>query len=522
MRLGLLRLWRAVRPGPGLDWPPVGYGLTRLVFPVAVVLAVHFALRMAYAGCVEPDDADLIVYTQRLAWGYSDQGPLYSWLCEPAFRAFGIGEVALAAVRTAVLFAGCGLLYFNARMLCRDKRLAILAAYSVLLVPNLSWHALAYLTHTNLLLVACMGSLFAFLRLARDGRTLDYLLFGAACGAGVLSKYNFIWFAAALVAAGLTVAPVRRRLLDVRLLLAGAVCGLIVLPHALWVLENQETLREVLRAKTHRAGTANAGYLARVGRGTWDAVSAGVVMAVPVAVLVALFFPRGRSTPDPDTDRAAARRILGRFFVLAVALVLAQIYLLGVSRFHERWLQPFLVVFPLWLFAGIDPAAVRPGRARAFGMLLVLSAVTYTTARAAQVTVFVDQPRGLYPLQLSFDELARRIEAEAGDRPTILTPEREVGGNLLLKLPGARVCCTAEPLYPVEPRDGPVVVAWNLQLTQGQLVPPWHLLGEFRDRYMRPVPPEAVRTVEIAPAAKGKPPTVIAYAVLPGTVAAPE
>lgn len=522
MRLGWRRLWQAVRPDLDLDRPAVGFVLTRLVLPVAAVLAAHFALRMPYAGCVEPDEADLILYTQRLAWGYSDQGPLYSWLCELAFAVFGVGEVALTAVRTAVLFAGCVLLYHNARLLCRDRRLAVLAAYSVLLVPNLSWHALVYLTHTNLLLVACLATLFAFLRLARDGRTLDYLLFGAACGAGAISKYNFVWFAAALVAAGLTVAPVRRRLLDARLLLAGAVCGLIVLPHAVWVLENLEAIRQVLQTKTHRAGTAYAGYLSRVGRGTWDAASAAVVMAVPVAVLVAVFFPRSRPTADPDPDRVAARRVLGRFFVLVVVVVLAQICLLGVSRFHERWLQPFLVVFPLWLFAGIDPAAVRPIRARAFAVLLALFAAAYTAARAVQVTVYVGLPRGLYPLQLSFDELARRIAAEAGDRPTILTPEREVGGNLLLKLPDARVCCTAEPLYPVDPGDGPVVLAWNLGLTQRQPVLPWFALGEYRHRYERPVPAEAVRTVEIAPAAKGKPPTVIAYVVLPGTASAPE
>ncbi|HET6574719.1 MAG TPA: glycosyltransferase family 39 protein [Fimbriiglobus sp.] len=515
MRLGWRQLWQAAQPDLVIDRPAVGFVLTRLVLPVAAVLAIHFALRMAYAGSVEPDDADLILYTQHLAWGYSDQGPLYSWLCELAFAAFGVGEVALTAVRTAVLFAGCVLLYHNARLLCRDKHLALLAGYSVLLIPNLSWHALVYLTHTNLLLVVCLATLFTFLRLARDGRTLDYLLFGAACGAGVLSKYNYVWFAAALIAAGLTVGPIRRRLLDARMLLAGAVCGLIVLPHALWVAENREAIRQVLQTKTHRTGAQYASYLARVGRGTWDAVSAGVIMAVPVAGLVALFFPRGRSDPDPD--RAVARTMLGRFFVLVVVVVFAQIYLLGVSRFHERWLQPFLVVFPLWLFAGIDPASVRPSRARAFAVLLALFAVAYTAARAVQVTVYADQPRGLYPLRLSFDELARRIKAEVGDRPVILTPEREVGGNLLLKLPSATVCCTAEPLYPVELGSGPVVVAWNLGLTRGRPVLPWCAMAEFRDRYEQPVPMEAVRTVEVAPAANGKPPTVIAYVVLPGS-----
>jgi hypothetical protein len=517
MRLGWRAVWQVVRPDIAGGWPG-GFALTRLVLPVAAVLAVHFALRMAYDGCVEPDDADLVLYTQHLALGYSDQPPLYSWLCEGFFAVFGVGVVAVNAMRTTVLFAGCVLLYLNARLLCRDRHLALLGAYAVLLIPNLSWHALAYLTHTNLLLVACLATLYTFLRLARDGRTLDYALFGAACGAGILSKYNFAWFAAALAAAGLTVAPVRRRLLDVRMLLTAAVCGLIVLPHALWVVENRAKLAEVLQTKTMRAETAHAGYLRQVGRGTWDAVTAGVIMAVPLAVVVALFFPRGgRPAPDPDADRDAARRVLGRFFLIVAVLVLAQVYLLGVSRFHERWLQPFAVVFPLWLFARIDPAAVRPGRMRAFAVLLVGFAVAYTAARAVQVLAFAGVPRGLYPLRMSFDDLARRIEAEAGPAPTVLTPEREVGGNLLLKLPAARVCCAAAPLYPVEPGDGPVVVAWNPQLTRGLLVPPWPGVP-YKERYMQPLPPGAVRTVEVAPAAGGKPATVIAYVVLPGPV----
>jgi hypothetical protein len=515
MRLGWQRLWRAARPDLDAGGWPDTFVLTRLVLPAAAVLAAQFALRMTYSHSVEPDDADLVLFAQRLALGYSDQPPLYAWLCEGFFAAFGVGAVALAAMRTAVLAAGCGLLYLSARLLCRDRRLAVLAAHAVLLIPNLSWHALTYLTHTNLLFVACLAALYAFLRLARGGRTADYLLFGAACGVGGLSKYNFAWFAAALVAAGLTVAPVRRRLLDRRLLLSAGVCGLIVAPHAAWAVSHREKLVEVLETKALRTKRAQAAYLARVGRGARDAVTAGVVMAVPLAGVVALCFPRG-GRPDPDPDRDAARRVLGRLFLVAAAIVLAQLGGLGMGRFHERWLQPFAVVFPLWLSARIDPAAVRPGRARAFAALLAAFAVGYTVARAVQVVWFADAPRGLYPLRLSFDELARRIAAEAGDRPTILTPEREVGGNLLLKLPGARVCCTAEPLFPVEPGDGPVVLAWNLRLTQGYAVPPWLLLGEYRYRYLRPIPPEAVRTVEVAPASGGRPPTVIAYVVLPG------
>jgi hypothetical protein len=60
-------------------------------------------------------------------------------------------------------------------------------------------------------------------------------------------------------------------------------------------------------------------------------------------------------------------------------------------------------------------------------VLLALFAVAYTAARAVQVLVFADVPRGLYPLRMSFDELARRIEAEAGDRPTAIIARTHKG-----------------------------------------------------------------------------------------------
>jgi hypothetical protein len=123
-------------------------------------------------------------------------------------------------------------------------------------------------------------------------------------------------------------------------------------------------------------------------------------------------------------------------------------------------------------------------------------------------------------MRMEFGELARQIEAEAGDRPTIVTPDREVGGNLLLALPDARVCCTQYPLCRLPPRNGaPVVAVWCTRWDTDygpphDPQPPWLLLGEFADQYMRPIPKESVRIVEVAPAAHGKPATTVAFTVL--------
>src|SRR5947207_15508972 len=115
MRLTFVRPAMRSAAWPAAAQWPVRSVLTGFVLPVAVVLAIHAALRMTYPGGVETDDADLILFSQAPAWGYSEQPPLYSWLCEPFFRLFGVGVAALTAVRTLVLAAGCALLYLNAR-----------------------------------------------------------------------------------------------------------------------------------------------------------------------------------------------------------------------------------------------------------------------------------------------------------------------------------------------------------------------------------------------------------------------
>jgi hypothetical protein len=476
--------------------------LTRFVLPVATVLLAHAALRMAYPDSVEPDDADLVIFSQHVAWGYSDQAPLYSWLCEVAFAVFGVGVVAITVVRTAILAVALWWLDAAARLVCPDRRTALLATYSVLLIPSLSWHALAYLTHTNLALALCGGTLYAFLRILRDGRTLDYLLFGAAAGLGLITKYTFVWFPVALIAAGLTLREGRRRVLDWRTALAAVVCLAIVAPHLVWLRDHLDTIRKILGEKTSRGELADAGYFARVRRGLWDATNSAVLIALPVAVVVKLFFPK--ATPRaPEPDRELFRTVLGRFFVAVVVIVLLQILVLGAGRFHERWLQPFAVVFPLWLFSRLDPAAMKPNRVKAFVGLLVFFAAGYTAARAVQVGWFVDKPRGAYPMRMDFAELARQIRAEAGDAPAVLTPEREIGGNLLLHLPGARVACTSSPAYPVDLGDGPVVIAWN-PAVYGE-PPPWILIDPDNNRWPTwpAVPPERIRQVEVAPSYLG-------------------
>jgi hypothetical protein len=106
-----------------------------------------------------------------------------------------------------------------------------------------------------------------------------------------------------------------------------------------------------------------------------------------------------------------------------------------------------------------------------------------------------------------------------GDSPAVLTPEREIGGNLLLHLPNARVQCTCSPAYPIDLGSGPIVIVWNPSIYYEP--PPWIKLDEHHQRWATwpTVPPERIRRVEVAPSHQGKPPTVVFFAVIPATAA---
>lgn len=487
----------------------------RISVALGVMLLVHAGLRMGYTG-VEPDDCDLLLYSQQLSLGYSEQPPLYSWLCEPIFRLFGVGIVAITLMKTAILIALTVSLYLAARLVTANERLATLAAGTVLIIPSLAWHSLAYLTHSNLLFICCLVTLIVALRIVRDGLTRDYLFLGLAVGAGSQSKYNYLWFVSALIAAGLTLPEVRRRILDRRIAVSIAIAAVLIAPHAIWLKQHIAEIKQVLNQKTTHQSHVVTTRFDQIAHGLKDAVVNSALIAVPTMLIVGWCFRRRKDAfvsveRDEDPFRTLASRWLERFFLVTAGLVAFLIFVLGVGKFHERWLQPFALVLPLWLFSRIEPVNIEPRRVRAYGLLLIGFAVAYTGARAIQVGIYAERPRGWYPMSLDMTELADAIRADVGPAPTIISSEREIGGNLLLTLPEARVCCTCEPLFPIPEGDGPIVIAWNINYGPQ---PPWLLLGEFRERYFRQIDPAAISTHVIAPRGAHGHPCTVAYTVI--------
>src|SRR5438477_11422274 len=93
-----------------------------LVLCLAAYLGIHLLLRLALSPSLIPDEAELALFSQSLAWGYSEQPPLYSWLVWGTVHLLGLSVFSLTLVRLLVVASVPLALYAAARAVMRDRR----------------------------------------------------------------------------------------------------------------------------------------------------------------------------------------------------------------------------------------------------------------------------------------------------------------------------------------------------------------------------------------------------------------
>ncbi|SIO40002.1 Dolichyl-phosphate-mannose-protein mannosyltransferase [Rhodovulum sp. ES.010] len=335
---------------------------TRAALWLSLALAAYFAgqvgLRLALGGALETDEAEMMVMTPGLRLGYGPQLPLYNWLQIGLFELFGRSLLALALLKNGLLFLSYLLVFLGLRFWVAAPGAAF-AALSLFLLPDIAWEAQRATTHSNILLVTSAATLAAFLWTMRSGSWAAWGVLGVAIGLGGLAKYNFWLVPLGLFAAGLTLGPMRTRLLTARGLVAPAIAAAIVAGPYAWMLQNPALAFSSMRKlQLDEPPPAASGLPEGV---PLLAESMATVLAVPLlaAALLLVFgrLPRVMRTPAPVVSALLLRA------ALVVALVmLAGVWASGMGHVTGRWLLPmaFLAVPGLfaWLHGGLAPRAV--------------------------------------------------------------------------------------------------------------------------------------------------------------------
>ena len=365
-------------PAARRDWQR-----TLFEHPLAWLLALalaHVVSRVAISPSLKWDEGEQILWAQQLAWGYGPQPPLYTWLQWALCQLLGPSVLALALLKHALMALAYVLMGLAARQVL-GPHAAVWAAASLVLLPPFGWDGVRDQSHTVLITAAVAGTWWAALRLVHQPRAAGFALLGFFLGVGVLSKYSFVLFAAALALAGLSVPAVRRAWLARGWWWTLIVGALVVAPHGLWLLEHWglatgETVRKMdldPGAGLWRGAGALLGALAAT-LALW-ALLAPLLARRPRALALAAPL----ATPTP----AWARPLLTRYVALIALALLGMVFVAGVSSFRPRWVLPLLCVLPLalwvWRPAWQDPRGGRGYTRAIVGVALLILALA--TAR---------------------------------------------------------------------------------------------------------------------------------------------
>lgn len=394
--------------------------------------ALQLAVRVLTAEGVELDEAEQLLWTQDLRWGYGPQPPLYTWLQWAFFQAFGVSIFALALLKNLLLFGTYSFTWLAARRLLAPP-LAALSSASLLLLTQIVWESQRDLTHSVLVTSSAAATLVLLIELLRRPRTGGYLLLGVAVACGLLAKYSFALFIVAFGGALLWTPGTRRVLLDRRLLLSVAVVGLLVAPHALWVVDH---LGEAVNSTAGKLSADPARGAGQIARGLLSLAGIWPSFLAPLWVVLALLFGRGLAAHREGRDRVM-HRLFANYLVLLLALLAATVVIGGASHFNDRWLQPLLFFAPLMFFVGW-PGLQRHPRLQGLAWAALVMALLSLTLLSLRP--WYDGRRGhIGDQNLPIQGIAQAMR-QAGIVPKVIACEnKHLAGSLRLGFPAARI-----------------------------------------------------------------------------------
>lgn len=409
-------------------------------------------LQMGASPTAELDQAEQLILSQRLQWGYTNQPPLYTWLLwgieqwtGPSLTVLLLFKVGLL-LALAVSFVGIG------HELRLSQRQRVLSLAGLAWLPAFVWEAQRDLTHS--MMAATMASLMLWgsLWAVRRRTWWAYALPGAAAAGALLSKHNAVIFVVAVLLTLLSLPDWRRRLHLGGVLFAIALLAGLCAPHGLWLLQHPEVLAQtthkLIGAQDDAGWVAGGELLVALLKGLLAFLMPWLLVAVPL-----WWWARRQS---------AAQSLMTRLLWVVMAVLLVFVLAIGAESFKGRWLFPLLFFVPLWLAASVDVDASRATQIMVRGgvALAVLCGVLLPLRIVWPVAGEV-QTRQNLPLVGLGVQLQQTWGAVP---PVVLVSHHHVGGNLRLAWGRAPLIQSPRMTWPVALPDEVMVVATDQDL----------------------------------------------------------
>lgn len=406
-------------------------GLARSAsFVIPIAAAFYFFLNACTQGLVSPtadlDQAQQLILSQDMAWGYGAQPPLYTWIVHLLFSLTGPRLDVLLGMKAALLSA----LMLGAHQVTRQLELdgprQRIALLGFAFIPQIVWEAQRDLTHSVLATVMGMWTLWAFLRLRHESGIYNYILLGVSIALGVLSKYNYLLFFLALLMAGIAAPTYRSRILSRGMLLSVLVAIFVLSPHLAWILAHPD----MASASAHKFKMVNGLPL----QGLVSLIAALLAFSAPLLLVAALSRSKQVAPRQPTEEQG----LLGRLLWAVILLLALSVLVSGTTYAKDRWLQPLLFFLPIYIatFLAIN---ARIFSVTAVALLTLVSVMLPGRTLLAEWSGKTSRPN--MPYAAAFE----KIRTETGKIGMVVSDGELLAGNARLAFPESRIAVVRSP-----------------------------------------------------------------------------
>jgi MFS family permease len=426
---------------------------------LALYIAAHIALRLWETPNIGKNDVQEAVAAQAWAWGYHPRNPpLHTWLLMSSYAVFGVSVLAHVVLKYLLVSLAFVFAFLCGKRVLSTNAMAAFSALSLTLLTPFAWTVHTALTHTLLLAVMALATLWTALRLSADRSLVNYAWFGLALGLGFLAKYSFILFLAPLLAAMASERDLRAVLGDRRMLVALAVALVVFAPHGVWMLEARFDFVRFLAEK--QQSEASAGYLADVGQGLANLSIGALSYAAPLLMLLALTWRAADARGDEQGSPWS--RALPRITLFALAILVIDVLVLRATAFEERYFTFALLTLPLAVFAMLDLRRDLSSKFLPFWAIGLLVVAVIGLGGLAGRASLAHRTCNRCWEEMATPALTQSLHRLGFERGTVVADHYNLAGNLRLAFPSARIYAANYdvPQPPAAPA-GQCVLAWN-------------------------------------------------------------
>lgn len=414
---------------------------------IAAYFLLQVGVRLLTTNVAVLDESEQVMLSQYFSLGYNAQPPLYTWLQIGFFKLFGISVIGLSLLKNVLLFTTYFFVYKIGILLTQDKVKSVLCALSLMLLPQIIWESQVDQAHTVLLTTASALTFYFYFKIVlQKPRLINFILLGLSASIGLLAKYNFALVLVGLGGTALVLSSFREKFFQKQLWISVAIVLLVTFPHFVWFMMHFElaTSSTVERMNVLQTGDKWQDVL----RGMKDLTFSFLTFISPFWLIFLGFFKKNLRW-DESSGTKALLWFIGIVFICLFLMVLVT----GVTNIKERWLQPFLILFPLLLFLQTD-VDCNYKRIKIY-VLVCLGIAFFVDVMIVTLPRTIDLKGKPSRTNFPFASMEKDLRSLLGEDQDVLihAEDKFVGGNIRLLFPKLTVITPSLPLHPYEMKN---------------------------------------------------------------------